>query len=54
MMKSLLLWCLQLLLLLAEHCNSYLGRMDPSDEERIDEVAEGGLTDPCVTWEEQY
>lgn len=29
---------LQLLLLLAEHCNSYLGRMYPSDEERIDKM----------------
>lgn len=34
---------LQLLLLLAEHCNSYLGRTDPGVEEWIDKVVEEGL-----------
>lgn len=39
---TLALVSLQLLLLLAEHCNSYLVRMDPGDEERIDKVVEEG------------
>lgn len=39
---TLALVCLQLLLFLAEHCNCYLGRMDPSNEERIDKVVEEG------------
>lgn len=39
---TLALVSLQLLLLLAERCNSYLGRTDPSDEERIDKVVEEG------------
>lgn len=39
---TLALVSLQLLLLLAECCNSYLGRTDPSDEERIDKVVEEG------------
>lgn len=39
---SLPLVSLQLFLLLTEHCNSYLGRMDPGGEERIDNVVEEG------------
>lgn len=31
-----------LLLLLAEHCNSYLGRTDPRDEQRINKILEEG------------
>lgn len=43
MMKSLLLWCLlQLLVLLAECCHSYLGRMDLRDEKRINKILENG------------
>lgn len=39
---SLALVSLQLFLLLTEYRNSYLGRMYPSDEERIDKVVEEG------------
>lgn len=39
---ALALMSLQLLLLLAEHCNSYLGRIDLRDEKGINKILEEG------------